>query len=261
MARKSKKPGVKKLQINLTNRWLYTLIIIGILAVTGIGVYALTPGVAPNPGHLISNVAPPSPCAAGQFLKFDGTNWACADVTAGGGVETDPLWTADSTNVGFINKANVFGAFDQSFLGNVGIGITNPEGYKLAVGGPILSAGPLYTSQYGFFSKGIILGDSNETLLCSSDFVGMLRYRRPCAESVCISYLEICMQTDTATYTWYAIKSYTWGGGGGGDSGGGGPPEYGDICEPGQTYYWCLGWYALPGCYDYEPDGCYVWIS
>ena len=72
-----KKRGLS-IKINLTNRWLYTLIAIGILAIIGVGVYALTPGVAPNPGHLASDMAPPTPCAANQFLKFDGTNWVCS---------------------------------------------------------------------------------------------------------------------------------------------------------------------------------------
>ena len=66
------------IKINLTNRWLYSLIAIGILAIIGVGVYALTPGIKPNPGHLASEMAPPTPCSSGQFLKFDGTNWVCS---------------------------------------------------------------------------------------------------------------------------------------------------------------------------------------
>jgi hypothetical protein len=68
------------ININLTNRWLYTLIAIGILSAIGFGVYALTPGVAPNPGHLASRMAPPTPCNASQFLQFDGTNWVCSSL-------------------------------------------------------------------------------------------------------------------------------------------------------------------------------------
>jgi hypothetical protein len=65
------------IKINLSNRWLYTFIVVGILAIIGVGVLALTPGIAPNPGHLISELAPPSPCTAGQVLSFDGANWKC----------------------------------------------------------------------------------------------------------------------------------------------------------------------------------------
>jgi hypothetical protein len=81
-----KKGRGRKIQINISNRWLYTFIAIGIIAIIGVGVYALTPGVAPNPGHLISEMAPPSPCTAGQVLQFDGTNWVCNSTVT----ETDP---------------------------------------------------------------------------------------------------------------------------------------------------------------------------
>ena len=39
-----------KLEINLTNKWLYTLIAVGIVLLLGIGVYAYTQQI-PNPGH------------------------------------------------------------------------------------------------------------------------------------------------------------------------------------------------------------------
>lgn len=74
-----KKKRDLKINIHLSNRWLYTFIVLGILISVGVGVYALTAGTAPNPGHLISEVAPPTGCSANKFLKFDGTNWVCAD--------------------------------------------------------------------------------------------------------------------------------------------------------------------------------------
>ncbi len=61
-----------------------------------------------------------------------------------GGSESDPLWTGNFTNIAFINKANSFGAYNQSFdsgvlfvdaTGNrVGIGTSNPIG-KLDIRG------------------------------------------------------------------------------------------------------------------------------
>ncbi len=74
-----KKRGKSVIQINFSNRWLYTFMALGILAIISVGVYALTPGVTPNPGHLVSEMAPPSPCTANQVLQFDGTNWKCND--------------------------------------------------------------------------------------------------------------------------------------------------------------------------------------
>jgi hypothetical protein len=73
-----KKRGLK---INLSNRLSYTLIAIFLLAAIGIGVYALAPGVIPNPGHNISEMSVPSPCVAGQVLSYDGTNWVCTTHT------------------------------------------------------------------------------------------------------------------------------------------------------------------------------------
>jgi hypothetical protein len=68
----------KGITINLSNRWLYTFIVLGILAIVGVGVYALTPGTKPNPGHLLSEIAPPAGCSAGQNIVWDGTNLVCS---------------------------------------------------------------------------------------------------------------------------------------------------------------------------------------
>ena len=78
-----KKRGLD-VHIHLTNRWLYTLIVIGILIGIGVGVYALNPGVKPNPGHNYTEIAP---CAEGQILKVVGGVWKCTDL---GTTETDP---------------------------------------------------------------------------------------------------------------------------------------------------------------------------
>jgi hypothetical protein len=80
---------MKKGKRFLSNRLAYTLIIIGILIIVAVGVYAanslLTPGVAPNPGHTISQTAPPSACSAGQVLQWTGASnadggWVCVDL-------------------------------------------------------------------------------------------------------------------------------------------------------------------------------------
>ena len=66
--------------INLTNRWLYTLIAIGILAILGVGVYAAT-YTASGAGHPYTEI---STCGNGQILKMSGGAWAC-----GTDVDTD----------------------------------------------------------------------------------------------------------------------------------------------------------------------------
>jgi hypothetical protein len=142
MAGKFKKLKIKKLQINFTNRWLYTLIVFFSLVVIGVFVYAYGTNDPATFGHSAGELEAPSGCSADQFLKWTGSSWTCADVEAG--TETDPLWTGASTNVAFINKANAFGAFTQSFDTNVlfvdatndriGIGTTSPA-YTLDVTG------------------------------------------------------------------------------------------------------------------------------
>ena len=67
------------IHINFTNRFLYTFVAFIALLVIGVTVFALTPGVAPNPGHLIDNVAPPAGCGTDQVLKWGGSDWTCAD--------------------------------------------------------------------------------------------------------------------------------------------------------------------------------------
>lgn len=79
---------MKKIQINLSNKWLYTFIAVGVIVLLGVGVYSLTPGTAPNPGHLINDVAPPIGCADGQVLQFvdEANGWGCVNGLFGEGI-------------------------------------------------------------------------------------------------------------------------------------------------------------------------------
>jgi hypothetical protein len=72
-----KKKGGLNVKINFSNRWLYTLIALGILVIISVGVYALQAGVKPNPGHDLSELGVPSGCTSGQFIYWDGNNLAC----------------------------------------------------------------------------------------------------------------------------------------------------------------------------------------
>lgn len=66
----------KRVNINLSNRWLYSFIALGILVIVSIGVYAAFDTV-PNPGHSFSELQTCS--SQGQILKMDaGGNWVCA---------------------------------------------------------------------------------------------------------------------------------------------------------------------------------------
>lgn len=76
-----KNKGGKKLQINFSNRWLYTFILIGLLIIVAVGVSALTAGIKPNPGHTINETAPPAGCSANQYLQWNGADWVCSTIS------------------------------------------------------------------------------------------------------------------------------------------------------------------------------------
>ena len=58
---------VKKKHVSgMSNRLLYTLIAIGIMAIAATGVYAVL-GTTPDPGHPVSQL---QPCSDGEILKI-----------------------------------------------------------------------------------------------------------------------------------------------------------------------------------------------
>jgi hypothetical protein len=76
------------IKINLSNRWLYTLIVIGILIAGGVGVYSATYSSS-GAGHPYTEI---STCGANQILKMNaaGNAWTCVDMSSAGIVEADP---------------------------------------------------------------------------------------------------------------------------------------------------------------------------
>ena len=226
MARKSKKPGIKKLQINFTNRWLYTLIVFFSLVVIGVFVYA----TAPNPGHDITQIGEPDGCGNNQFLKWTtASGWTCADAGAGsiGGSGTAnyiPKFTA-ATSIG--------NSVIYETAGNVGIDGAVYADFFIGDGSGLVN---LMVRVQGIDTS------------CDNTNDGLLRYR----SNVCAgddsrsSSFSICMKKGASSYGWYTVKIYTWA-----DT-----SCDADGC-PGQTYYECTGYYAEPGCYDSVPYGCY----
>ena len=110
----------------VSNRVLYTFIILGIIVVLTVGAYAalLTPGVAPNPGHLITDIAPPSGCSSGQFLEFSGGTWMCAAATS-----PPSQWSNSGSNI-YYNSGNVGVGKVPSYPLDVN-GIINAQSYYL----------------------------------------------------------------------------------------------------------------------------------
>src|SRR3989344_1007655 len=73
-----------KLTVNIEKRYFFG-ILIGILVVAGVLIgYAMTAGVAPNPGHVIDNVSAPAGCQANQILQWTGSSWTCINMPSSG---------------------------------------------------------------------------------------------------------------------------------------------------------------------------------
>ncbi len=130
MKKRKNKRGIN-IKITLTNRWLYFLITLGILAVVGIGVYAAT-YPASGAGHPYTEI---STCGANKILKMNsvGDAWTCTDDAAG-----SSQWTTSGSNI-YYND------------GNIGIGTTDPRS-KLTVGerdGSLSKSPILYSFLWG----------------------------------------------------------------------------------------------------------------
>src|SRR3990172_11638661 len=63
----------------ISNRLSYTIIAVVALILLGTGVYSLSPGVAPDPGHTFDQIDPPSGCTLGQVLQWTGSSWSCVN--------------------------------------------------------------------------------------------------------------------------------------------------------------------------------------
>jgi len=61
-----------------SKRLSYTLIVISAVILIGVGVYAYGTNSPSTFGHSIGEIAAPSGCATGQFLKWTGSAWNCA---------------------------------------------------------------------------------------------------------------------------------------------------------------------------------------
>ena len=62
---------------NKSNFLLYVLITVVILCAVAFGAYAYGTSNPSAFGHSVEEIAPPTGCAAGQFLKWTGSAWSC----------------------------------------------------------------------------------------------------------------------------------------------------------------------------------------
>ena len=115
------KKSFGKLQINMTNRWLYTLITLFAVVVLGVGVYAF--GSTPNPGHSWTQIAGCD--SSSQIPLWTGSAWSCTALPSGG---TGGSWSESGSDI-YYNA------------GKVGIGTSSPAA-MLDVAGTLRVEGP-----------------------------------------------------------------------------------------------------------------------
>ena len=116
---------MRKIEINFTNKWLYTLaLIIGVFAL-GVGVYATS---HPNPGH-----------TAGE-VDFSGTiaTLNAAQICLSGDCQTawpsggGSLWTQSGNDI-YYGTSTVSGGLIITTPGEVGIGTSSPQWGRLTI--------------------------------------------------------------------------------------------------------------------------------
>ncbi len=122
----AKKRGLKiNIKINLTNRWLYTLIAIGILAIISVGVYAIDTSQAWHPTDQIEGL--------GTLATKDSVSWT--------EISNRPVGLDDGDDVGG-GLWQTSGDDIYYDSGKVGIGVTTPAA-ELDVEGDIMLTGKI----------------------------------------------------------------------------------------------------------------------
>ena len=76
MKKRGRKSKGLNLHIHLSNRWLYTLIAIGIISILGVVVYAYGTSNPSAFGHSINEL---ERCSSGQMLRTSGGSWVCTN--------------------------------------------------------------------------------------------------------------------------------------------------------------------------------------
>jgi hypothetical protein len=99
---KKKKTGLK-IEINISNKAVYTLIVIGILIAIGISVYAYGTSDPSTFGHSLGEI---EPCAEGQGLQMSSGVWTCKD-NYFGNLKTEIIeignWNMDTWDTKYIS--------------------------------------------------------------------------------------------------------------------------------------------------------------
>jgi hypothetical protein len=145
----------------MSNKLFYTLIVFGAIILMGAGVWATTsPGISetwyageiPNPGHSIQDVASPSGCVSGQYLKYNTESaatgpgyWTCATPSSGttttAYVKQGHFGSWSNTYFGYLSGTGYTGAPNDLVIGNTARNDHNYDLEVLGQGKMLISSG------------------------------------------------------------------------------------------------------------------------
>ncbi|VVB84029.1 Uncharacterised protein [uncultured archaeon] len=115
-----KRKGMTR-RFNLSNRWMYFLITLGILAITAVGVYAAS-YTASGAGHPYTEI---STCGAGQILQMNtgGTAWTCANASGNSLSSAQLYYSTNQLNMGNSTPGyrGYVGNYQVNIWGNLGV--------------------------------------------------------------------------------------------------------------------------------------------
>lgn len=66
-----------RIELNIKKSYFFGILSALLILASIFVVYAITAGVAPNPRHLITDIAPLSTCQTNQVLQWTGSTWTC----------------------------------------------------------------------------------------------------------------------------------------------------------------------------------------
>ena len=160
------------INISFTNRWLYSLIAIGILAVIGVSVYAAT-YTASGAGHPYTEI---SACGANQVLQMNaaGDAWTCV---AGTSMDT----RCDTTNCGQLRTTST------ALVTNLNADMVDGKSISTAI----------------YQCPSVAAGDYR----CTSTCGGQITTSSTCSVGTWVSYLSSCYGTSRdCTVLGYLIR-------------------------------------------------------
>jgi hypothetical protein len=179
------------ININFTNRFLYTFISVVIILIVGVSVYAFGTSTPSTFGHSVGELAPPTGCNANEILQWSGSVWACTDSVAWIKSGNNIYYTTGKVGIGTSTPTKTL-----EVLGNASvIGFVNAT--NNIVGNNLRNK----VCETGKVVQGF---DSNGNIICQTDSTG--------SSSPCSGTAPQCSYGATCTTSGWVCNSAGYGG-------------------------------------------------